>query len=147
MLHPTMIYGAPGDGTVSRLARLIRRAPVLPLPGGGRALVQPVHVGDVAGCIAAALDRAWPVPRAIAIGGKLALSYAALIRAIAQAAGLRAPLILPIPAALVRVAAARRPGLLRMLSDRSVDTGAMTAELGVVPRDLAQGLAALFGRN
>jgi hypothetical protein len=47
----------------------------------------------------------------------------------------------------VRVAAARRPGLLRMLSDRSVDTGAMTAELGVVPRDLAQGLAALFGRN
>ncbi len=36
MLHPTMIYGAQGEDNVQRLARLLRRLPVVPLPGGGR---------------------------------------------------------------------------------------------------------------
>ena len=33
MLHPTMIYGAQGEDNVQRLAALMRRLPVLPLPG------------------------------------------------------------------------------------------------------------------
>ncbi len=47
MLHPTMIYGAEGEDNVQRLAALLRRLPVVPLPGGGRALVQPIHQDDV----------------------------------------------------------------------------------------------------
>ena len=47
MLHPTMIYGAQGEDNVRRLAALMRRLPVLPLPAGGRSLVQPIHQSDV----------------------------------------------------------------------------------------------------
>jgi nucleoside-diphosphate-sugar epimerase len=144
MLHPTMIYGAPGDGTISRLAGVIRRAPVLPLPGGGRALVQPVHVGDLVAAIVAALELGWTAPGAIPVGGPEPIAYAALIRAIARAAGVRAPLILPVPAAVVRLAGMRRPALLRLLADRTVDVGMMKGLLGVTPRPLAEGLAALF---
>jgi len=44
ILRPTMIYGAPGDRNLSRLLALLSRAPMLPVPGGGRHLQQPVHV-------------------------------------------------------------------------------------------------------
>ena len=47
MLHPAMIYGAAGENNVQRLAALLRRLPIVPLPGGGRALVQPIHQDDV----------------------------------------------------------------------------------------------------
>ena len=56
MLHPTMIYGAQGEDNVQRLAALLRRLPFVPLPGGGTALVQPIHQDDVTRAIRAALD-------------------------------------------------------------------------------------------
>ena len=59
MLHPTMIYGAQGEDNVQRLAALLRRLPIVPLPGGGTALVQPIHQDDVTRAIRAALDVAW----------------------------------------------------------------------------------------
>jgi uncharacterized protein YbjT (DUF2867 family) len=146
MLHPTMIYGVPDDGTVSRLAGLIRRTPILPLPAGGAMLVQPIHLADLAAAMLAAVNRAWPAPLAMPVGGPAPLPYAALVRATARAAGLRVPLILPIPAALVRLAGRGRPALLRLLADRSVDPAPMRTLLGVTGRTLAQGLAEMFGR-
>ena len=62
MLHPTMIYGAQGEDNVQRLAALLRRLPFVPLPGGGAALVQPIHQDDVTRAIRAALDRVWDGP-------------------------------------------------------------------------------------
>ena len=62
MLHPTMIYGAQGEDNVQRLAALLRRLPFVPLPGGGTALVQPIHQDDVTRAIRAALDHAWDGP-------------------------------------------------------------------------------------
>ena len=62
MLHPTMIYGAQGEDNVQRLAALLRRLPFVPLPGGGTALVQPIHQDDVTRAIRAALDHAWSGP-------------------------------------------------------------------------------------
>src|SRR5580698_4894754 len=55
MLHPTMIYGAQGEDNVQRLAALLRRLPFVPLPAGGRALVQPIHQSDVTRAVLAAL--------------------------------------------------------------------------------------------
>jgi uncharacterized protein YbjT (DUF2867 family) len=55
ILRPTMIYGAPGDRNLSRLLPLLRRAPVLPVPGGSH-LQQPVHVADVAHAVLAAAE-------------------------------------------------------------------------------------------
>ena len=63
MLHPTMIYGAQGEDNVQRLAALLRRLPLVPLPDGGTALVQPIHQDDVTRAIRAALDREWDGPQ------------------------------------------------------------------------------------
>eukprot|EP01037_Dinobryon_pediforme_P005428 gene5428-5483_t len=101
MLHPTMIYGAQGEDNVQRLAQLLRRLPVIPLPNGGRALVQPIHQSDVTRSILAALQRNWPEPEVMVIAGPTALPYADFVREVAHAAGLPAPRIVNAPASLL----------------------------------------------
>jgi nucleoside-diphosphate-sugar epimerase len=48
ILRPTMIYGARDDRNISRFIRFLRTMPVMPVPGSGEFLQQPVHVEDVA---------------------------------------------------------------------------------------------------
>ena len=98
MLHPTMIYGAQGEDNVQRLAALLHWLPFVPLPGGGAALVQPIHQDDVTRAICAALQREWEGPHALVIAGPTPLPYADFIRAVAAASGQRAPRIVAVPA-------------------------------------------------
>ena len=83
---------------MQRLAALMRRLPVLPLPGGGRALVQPIHQSDVTRAVLAALEHG---QGAITIAGPEALPYAAFCAAVARAAGITPRRVLPIPAAFL----------------------------------------------
>ena len=157
MLHPTMIYGAEGEDNVQRLAGLLRRLPAVPLPGGGRALVQPIHQSDVTRCLRAALDTAWDGPDAIVIAGPEPVSYADFVRAVAAAAGLRPPRIVGVPPGLLLTAApltmlpglprVRRAEIRRMLEDKAFDTADMRRRLDVAPVPLAQGLAMTFTRT
>ncbi|HAE26076.1 MAG TPA: hypothetical protein DCG58_02860, partial [Hyphomonas adhaerens] len=48
ILRPTMIYGYPGDGNLSKLLQLLAKLPVFPRLGSGRASQQPIHVEDLA---------------------------------------------------------------------------------------------------
>ncbi len=156
MLHPTMIYGAQGEDNVQRLAALLRRLPVVPLPGGGRALVQPIHQDDLTRCIEAALDASVRGPRALVVAGPEPITYAEFVRAVARAAGLAPPRFVPLPAWLLMAGAAltRAAPLLptihaaeirRLLEDKAFDVGPMVATLGVRPMPLADGLARTFG--
>src|ERR1700722_6617536 len=98
MLHPTMIYGAQGEDNVQRLAVLLCRLPLLPLPAGGTALVQPIHQDDVTRAIRAALQRKWDGPHGLVIAGPSPLPYADFVRAVAAASGQRKPRIAALPA-------------------------------------------------
>lgn len=155
MLHPTMIYGATGEDNVQRLAALLRRLPVLPLPGGGRALVQPIYQDDVTRAIRAATVQRWSGPESIVIAGPEPVPYAAFVRAIAIAAGTRRPHIVPIPVGLLMAVAPlvartdllptiRAEEIRRLLEHKAFDITAMRARLGVEPIPLAQGLARTF---
>jgi nucleoside-diphosphate-sugar epimerase len=155
MLHPTMIYGAQGEDNVQRLAALLRRLPVLPLPAGGRFLVQPIHQDDVTMCIRAALALQWRAATSIVVAGPQPIRYADFVRAVAKAAGLRRPLILPFPARPL-IAAARltrhlrvlptiRPEeIRRLMEDKTFDISDMRETLRVEPIPLAEGLALTF---
>ncbi|HSU91735.1 MAG TPA: NAD-dependent epimerase/dehydratase family protein, partial [Sporolactobacillaceae bacterium] len=54
ILRPSLVYG-PEDHTVNLFARMLKVAPVFPVPGTGKQRVQPVFVEDVAACVALAL--------------------------------------------------------------------------------------------
>jgi uncharacterized protein YbjT (DUF2867 family) len=155
MLHPTMIYGAQGEDNVQRLAALLRRLPVMPLPGGGRFLVQPIHQGDVTRCLLAALAHRWEGPNTLVIAGPEPVRYADLLRAVAAASGARRPFILPFPAAPLIVAARltrhvralptiQPEEIRRLVEDKAFDIAPMRALLGIEPVPLAKGLAETF---
>ncbi|MFO7173893.1 MAG: complex I NDUFA9 subunit family protein, partial [Bacillota bacterium] len=93
----------PG-GFVEEYGQLIRRAPVIPIPGNGRYPVQPVAVRDVA----VAFRRALEVPargQIYDLAGPDRVSFAEFIGAIAQAMGVRKPMV-RVPMALMRPVAA-----------------------------------------
>ena len=147
MLHPTMIYGAPDDRNVNRLLRLVRRTPIVPLPGGGRNLLQPIFVDDaVDAVIAAATEEAAPGP-AITIAGPEPISYADMVRACGDALGRRVA-VAPVPASLLtlgaRIMGSRAPfdvaEIRRAGEDKTFDIGDMRTRLGVEPRSFAEGL-------
>ncbi len=155
MLHPTMIYGAQGEDNVQRLAALLRRLPIVPLPGGGRALVQPIHQDDLTRCIVAALAIAWDGPHSLVVAGPTPLPYADFVRAVACVARLGRPRIVAIPAWPMMAAAAMtallpliptvRPAeIRRLLEDKAFDIAPMIATLGVCPMPLADGLVRSF---
>jgi nucleoside-diphosphate-sugar epimerase len=155
MLHPTMIYGAQGEDNVQRLAALLRRLPVAPLPGGGHALVQPIFQEDVTRCLLAALEVPWAGPETLVVAGPEPLPYRDFLGAVARAAGQRPPPVLPVPAGLIRAAlplARLVPGLPRVGADeirrltenKDFDIAPMRSRLGVEPVPLAEGLRRTF---
>ena len=92
------------------------------------------------------------------LAGADRVSYAEFVRAVAQAAGLPRPRIVPLPARLLRLAAPltrllpgvptiRRAEVQRLLEDKSWGIDPMRRQLGVVPVGLADGLARTFGAS
>jgi nucleoside-diphosphate-sugar epimerase len=155
MLHPTMIYGAEGENNVQRLATLLSRLPLLPLPGGGRNLVQPIHQSDVTRCIRAALELGGVLPSSLVIAGPEPVHYADFVRAVAAAAGLRKPRILPFPITPLILAArltrhvrtlptVTPDEIRRLTEDKAFSIGSMHTRLGIVPIPLKEGLAQTF---
>ena len=152
MLHPTMIYGAQGENNVRRLASWLRRLPVVPLPDGGSALVQPIHQSDVTRAVLASLDIDWGGPHGLVIAGPEPLAYRDFVVAVARAFGLPRRPVLAVPAfPLIALAGLTRlvPGLpdigpaeiRRLLEDKAFDIAPMRSRLGFQPIGLEAGLA------
>jgi uncharacterized protein YbjT (DUF2867 family) len=152
ILRPTMIYGAAGDRNLSRLLRMLTLVRVLPVPGGGKHLQQPVHVADLAGAVLAAVERRATAGTCYDVAGPEPIRFADLLRTAARVVGSRT-LFVPVPLAPV-VAAARgyelfsaRPRiraeqLLRLAEDKAFVIDAAARELGYAPRSFADGIQA-----
>jgi uncharacterized protein YbjT (DUF2867 family) len=93
ILRPTMIYGYPGDGNLSRLMKTMSKIPAIPIPGDGKALQQPVYYKDLAQIAIHWLIEGPAVGGVHSVGGPEALSQRQLYTAVAQAAGVNPKLI------------------------------------------------------
>jgi uncharacterized protein YbjT (DUF2867 family) len=152
IVRPTMIYGGADDRNMHRLLAILRRTPVLPLPGGGRRLQQPVHVEDLAAALVAALDADVAIGKTYDVAGPSPLTLRVLVETAATAVG-RAPRLVPLPLTPA-IAAARlyervvaRPRLKaeqleRLAEDKAFDIGAAERDLGYAPRSFEEGIAA-----
>ncbi|HSO07444.1 MAG TPA: complex I NDUFA9 subunit family protein [Pelomicrobium sp.] len=101
--RPALVYG-PGDHFFTRFAALARRAPAIPLIGGGRTRFQPMHVEDVAAAMARMLDDDAFAGRAFDLGAGEVLTFRELIERLCDAVG-RRPWLVPIPFALAEAGA------------------------------------------
>jgi uncharacterized protein YbjT (DUF2867 family) len=99
MLHATMIYGGNQENNIQRLLKLIRRFPVLPVPGGGHQIVQPIYIDDVVDCLFAAVRTNWVGRHVVGLAGK-PLSWGAMARLCAKTID-RSCIIIPVPKVLL----------------------------------------------
>jgi uncharacterized protein YbjT (DUF2867 family) len=103
IVRPTLIYGDPRLPTLTQLMRMAQRSPIMPLPGSGRALVQPVFHEDL-GALAAGLAEAQAPSGVFAAGGPDVVSMRELYAMIALAVDAH-PLVAPIPRLALSLAA------------------------------------------
>ncbi|NNE83110.1 MAG: NAD(P)H-binding protein [Alphaproteobacteria bacterium] len=158
ILHPTMIYGGGSEANITRILALVRRWPrwlplLWPVPDGGRALVQPVYIDDVAAALVAAVTADGPIARSFVVAGPQPIPLADMLRTCADACGRRLS-ILPVPtsvligaARLVTTLSNRGPfsvaELQRSREDKAYDIDALRTELGVEPRSFSEGIRLL----
>ncbi|MGA7329106.1 MAG: complex I NDUFA9 subunit family protein [Rhodomicrobium sp.] len=83
VVRPAVMFGRD-DAFLTTLVTLLKRLPVYPMFGQGRARLQPVHVEDVAEAIARALQPTAPQPVAYELGGPRVYVYEDLIKLIAD---------------------------------------------------------------
>jgi nucleoside-diphosphate-sugar epimerase len=155
ILRPTMIYGTGGDRNLSRLLTLLarlRRVPLLPVPGGGTALQQPVHVADVASAVLATVRRPAAVGRGYDVAGPAPLTFGELLKAAADAVGSRVKFVpVPLRPAVVATrcyeAVASQPRLrveqwLRLAEDKAFAIDDAARDLDYAPRSFSTGIQA-----
>jgi nucleoside-diphosphate-sugar epimerase len=135
-LRPCVIYGEHGrDRHAAPMLERMGRMRVVPLPRGGRALLDFVHVTDVAEAVLGAVASRAAVGHAYNLTDGESHSYRDILLAYEQAAGKR-PAVLPVPRPLFRAATAlgrlRRVRVLDTDVHYSID--AAIGDLGYRPR-------------
>ena len=150
IFRPSVIFG-DGGSFLPQIRSLVRRAPIVPIPGGGMSLIQPIWVEDVMSCFVGALERPETVGRTYELGGPETYGFEQLIDLVAESEGvelvklhLPIPLLRPAVAVLSRVIP-RFPltsdQLTMLLEDNACDITEMRETFGVEPRSVRDHLA------
>ena len=154
IVRPAQIYG-PGDTRgISRLARLIRRSPVILIPASDSSILQPVSVEDITPFILAILFHERSYRKTYALAGASPVSFLSLVTTIERLLGLRR-FRCQVPAtwlerlARLQYALLRRPAfhpdrIGRLLSSSAVDISEARRDFQFSPRSLEEGLAQTF---
>jgi uncharacterized protein YbjT (DUF2867 family) len=132
---PSLVY-SPRDRLLTLLERLALLLPVMPLPGRGRALYQPIWADDVADCVMAALEPGEAAPARYELAGPETLSYEAIVRIALRSFGRRRPVV-HVPLPLVR----RGLALARLFAGNAVFATWDEVELLEVPMTSRSGTA------
>ncbi len=103
VLRPALLFGR-GDVLVNNIGWMVRRFPVLPVPGRGDYRVRPIHVDDLAALAAREAGRAED-RRVVRAVGPDRPAYRAMVRRLAEALGAG---VRPVPAPPGAVLAAAR---------------------------------------
>jgi uncharacterized protein YbjT (DUF2867 family) len=98
MLHVAMIYGGSQENNIQRLLGAIQRFPILPVPGGGRQIVQPIYIDDVVECLFRAVTTKWSGRHVVGLAG-MPLSWRAMAKLCAKSIDRRCAIV-PVPAFL-----------------------------------------------
>ena len=154
LLRPTLIYGAAGDRTLTRIATIAQRWRRFVLPRDATGLRQPVHADDLAQAAFAVLDMAATHGRAYALPGGEILPYREMVERVL--AVLQPPASLHVvspPLFLALLSLAHTAGIARGFSDAAsarmrhdlvFDIEPARLDFGYAPRPF-QPTAAMFG--
>jgi uncharacterized protein YbjT (DUF2867 family) len=103
VLKPSLVYGA--GGASARLFDTLASLPLVPLPGGGRQQVQPVHIDDLVDAVVKASESPVVLHRVLTVVGPEPVSLREFILGLRAGFGLKRAMVLRVPRSLMRLAA------------------------------------------
>jgi NADH dehydrogenase len=140
IFRPSTIFG-PSDRFINMLIDIMRKTPVMPVVGGGKTMMQPVSVLDVAKAFAEALESDRHIGKTYELGGPEQLNLRQILNIVSQVIGLKRvfvniPLALVSPAVkageLLRLPLPVTSDQLIMLGEDNIRTGGdPVEELGI----------------
>ncbi len=151
ILRATMIYGTREDRNISRLIGLVAKTRVVPLPGRGKTMFQPVYMEDLAACIVSALKSSAAIGKSYDVPGGSAHTLGDIVKIIARVLGRRVVAV-PVPIGVAVSAASlgerilgrpvvQRQQIERLREDKTYDYSEAAKDLGYSPRPFAQGVS------
>lgn len=149
IIRPTMIYGNHQDKNIHKLVKLLRRLPVFPVVGSGKARMQPIYAGDLAKVVLSAYVEPNAIRKEYNVAGKYPLPYQELLQEIARALGVRRYFFhIPYSLALLagRIGDVIPNGLVtyeriqRLAEDKNFDYSAAQDDLGFEPLPFVEGI-------
>lgn len=103
IVQPSVVFGANGAST--RLFLALASLPVIPLVGRGMQRLQPIHIDDLVALVVTLAERKLALRQTLAAVGPAPVTLREMLVAYRESLGLGKALILPIPLALIRLAA------------------------------------------
>ncbi|MGI8512483.1 MAG: NAD(P)H-binding protein [Solirubrobacteraceae bacterium] len=100
IVAPSIVY-SPGDPYLRLLERMALLTPVMPVPGRGRTLFQPIWAEDVADCVMQVLEQDGEGSDRHELAGPETLTHEAIVELALRSFGRRRPLV-NVPLPLVR---------------------------------------------
>ncbi len=162
IFRPSLILGQDGE-FVAQMNDLIKHGglpvkmpfPVIPVPGNGFNLFQPIYIDDLVTCVVKSLSEAATVNQTIEVGGGTQLSFNELLKGFARSLGmpkkrlLHAPIPLLYAAATVMEKVTSKPPVtrdqLKNLGRDNITTSKAVEEIfGVTPLSFDQMLAKIY---
>src|SRR6516162_8966971 len=147
LIRPAVMFG-PDDAFLTPILKLLERLPIYPMFGNGQMRLRPVYVEDVGKATAKILQKEQSAPLMFEFGGPRVYSYEEILKAVANAAGIK-PKLIPVPFAawhiLARIAemlpsppiTRNQVQLMQIDTISAADMPGM-AELGISPRSIEE---------
>jgi len=150
IVRPTLVYENSGGQEFKMFAEFLRRCPVVPLPGGGRALKNPVHIDDLIGGLLALAANTVAIGKVYNLCGGEEVSLRDLVQLLLQQQGVRRLAVsIPLPlceaaawffGALTRRKAFAEHTVAGLTQDANLDPADACADLDYRPIGIRQGL-------
>ncbi len=146
IVQPSLVFGV--GGTSARLFTLMASLPVVPLPGKGQQLVQPIHIDDLVLAIGALVQRDDFLRRRVALVGPEALPLREFLVRLRRVLEMPPAHFVPIPLPFMRAAASvaqfipgsllDRDSLVMLEAGNTADPADTSALLARPPRPVDQ---------
>lgn len=103
VVQPSVVFGQRGAST--RLFLRLASLPVIPLVGRGEQRIQPIHIDDLVAIVVRLIDFSLAIKQTIVAVGPEAVTMRKMLSAYRKSLGLGKAFVLPLPLALIRLAA------------------------------------------
>lgn len=151
IIRPSVIYGE-GFGFFDRLIQSIKMSPppIIPVPGKGTTLFQPIAVEDVVRCILAVLEKPSMSGQIYEIGGPEHLSYEQMLDMIILSRGIKrikikipmflVNIVVPIMEKIIKDPPVTMEELKQLQYDNIADIDSVQNSFGFEPKPLIEGI-------